>query len=803
MYISIVAVTYCDAISAYAVSAAHCHLSVWSFCMFRVLRLRPSVVKSHIPSVATETPITENHVIVNICAIRSVNVCCVQRYDIFLKKRQESRFIFAFCVCVLNVFVFSFDWQYFVTAYLMVKNCNEYMAKPTIFQRLTNVFSDTPVVSKTVNQYGIDGSDIILRTTDKSEFEQQSLEHRQQNLLARQWRRATYDISNRQLAGLNDVKMMYRDCDLMDTFPEIGAALDIFSEEATYIPRGGAMVNVTSRSDRVASILRDLLVNRLSINTILPMVCRSMCKYGNTFMFLNTDKDNGVMGWKQLPVYEIERYENGMSNAYSSPQVDVNAINPDKQMTTKFVWVGEREYIPYQNWQVAHFRLLYDSLYLPYGMSALNKGRRHFRMLSMMEDMMLLYRLERSVERRVFKINVGMIDDQDVPAYVQQIADNFKRTQIVDPLTGQLDLRKNILSQMDDFFIPVRDDAAPTPIDTLPAAQNMTAMDDIKFVQNKLMAALRVPKSFLNFEDEKGDGKNLSILDVRFTRTVNRIQQALLMELNKICIIHLYLLGFTDDLTNFTLTMNNPSSQADMLELENLAKKISTAKDAVSDAGNGIPVYSLTRAWREILGWSDKEIEDNLENLRLEKALGAELERTSQIIKRTRIFDPVDNVYGEPGAEYVADDSQGGGEEGGGGFGGGGFGGGGFGGGGFGGGGGEFDFGEEGDMGDEMGSAADMDMGMAADENSAGPDVAPPPGGPEGAPQEALRRSLENVLNEQKRIQAELVERSKRFKSIVSERKTGVAENAERINEKFLLNSELNDVARELGDAIK
>ena len=326
------------------------------------------------------------------------------------------------------------------------------MAKPTIFQRLTNVFSNTPVVTKTVNQYGIDGSDVIFRTDDKAEFDQKSLEHRQQNLLARQWRRATYDISNRQLAGLNDVKMMYRDCDLMDTFPEIGAALDIFSEEATYIPRGGTMVNVTSRSDRVASILRDLLVNRLSINTILPMVCRSMCKYGNTFMFLNTDKDNGVMGWKQLPVYEIERYENGMANAYSSPQVNLNAINPDKQLSTKFVWVGEREYIPYQNWQVAHFRLLYDSLYLPYGMSVLNKGRRHFRMLSMMEDMMLLYRLERSVERRVFKINVGMIDDQDVPAYVQQIADNFKRTQIVDPLTGQLDLRKNILSQMDDFF---------------------------------------------------------------------------------------------------------------------------------------------------------------------------------------------------------------------------------------------------------------------------------------------------------------------------------------------------------------
>ena len=673
--------------------------------------------------------------------------------------------------------------------------------KTTIFQRLTNVFSNHPVVSKKIEQPAANAdNDILVRTTDKAEFDRKSLEFRQQNLLARQWRRANYDVSNRQLAGLNDVKMMYRDADLMDTFPEIGAALDIFSEEATYIPRGGFMVNVTSGSDRVATILRDLLVNRLSINTTLPMICRSMCKYGNTFMLLNTDKDNGVMGWKQLPVYEIERFENGMSNAYTSPHINLNSVNPDKQLTTKFVWVGEMEYLPYQSWQVAHFRLLYDSMFLPYGMSVLNKGRRHFRMLSMMEDMMLLYRLERSVERRVFKINVGTIDDQDVPAFVQQIADNFKRTPIVDPMTGQLDLRKNIMTQMDDYFIPVRDDSAPTPIDTLPAAQNMTAMDDIKFVQNKLMTALRVPKSFLNFEEEKGDGKNLSLLDVRFTRTVNRVQQALLMELNKICIIHLYLLGFTDDLTNFTLTMNNPSSQAEMLELENLAKKISTAKDAVSDAGNGIPVYSLTRAWREILGWSDKEIEENLSNLRIEKALGAELEQTSQIIKRTKIFDNVDNIYGEPGADYgeggMGQDEGGGGA---GGMGGGGFGAGG-----------EFDFGEEGEGGDELGSAADMDMGMAAGEMGGGGMEGGEGPAPEGPPQEALSRALKNVLNEQKRLSDELVERSRRYTEILKERRAHsttladppVAKHPELIDKKFIVNEELNDMAKELGELL-
>jgi hypothetical protein len=416
-------------------------------------------------------------------------------------------------------------------------------------------------------------------------------------------------------------------------------------------------------------------------------------------------------------------------------------------------------------------------------------------MLSLMEDMMLIYRLERSIERRVFKINVGAIDEADVPAYVQQIADNFKRTPIVDPLTGQLDLRKNLLNVSEDFFIPVRDDNAPNPIDTLQGAQNMTAIDDIKFIQNKVMTALRVPKTFLNFEEAQGDGKNLSLLDVRFMRTVNRIQQSLLMELNKICIIHLYLLGFTDELTNFNLSMNNPSSQAEMLELENLAKKITAAKDAVTDGGNGMPLMSVTRALKEILGWSEKEIKQNLEELRLEKALVFELENTPQIIKRTKIFDPVDNIYGEPGAEYAENGGQGGEQEGGsdGGPGGGG---------GIGGG---LDFGNtdvpemgagpEGELPPDgaMGSEAEMPMDDAAaeDSNLAGM-----------APNENIRRNLKNLINEQTRSVGAI--------DIINRLSSGNHESNEITNviaplsnKNFLINEELNAMSKELEKTLK
>ena len=676
---------------------------------------------------------------------------------------------------------------------------------PTVFQRLNKAFGgDTSVPTPTSTNYtrnvhsyaGLGSNDVIYTTRSKEDYTEKLAQLRQQRLLAKQWRRAQYETQNNALANMTEVQMMYREADMMDLFPEIGAALDIYMEEATYVKPNGMMINVTSKSERIKSILEDLIYNRLSADIMFPMITRSTVKYGNTFMLLNVTEDNGIIGWKQLPVYEMQRFENGMDNPYSSGFANVANIDVDSPDSTKFVWVGKNEFTPYRNWQIAHFRLLYDSLYLPYGVSALNKARRHWRMLSMMEDMMLMYRLERSVERRVYKVNVGAIDEQDVPAYMDEVANNFKRTPIYDPLTGQLDLRRNIMSQMDDYFIPVRDPNEPNPIETLSAGNNLTAMDDIKFVQNKLCTALRVPKSFLNFEEATGDGKNLSLLDVRFTKTVNRVQQMMLMELTKVCIIHLYLLGFEDDLTNFSLTMNNPSSQAEMMELDNLSKKIEMAKSAVADPGGGLPLYSITRAQKEILGWSDKQISDNLEELRLEKALAAELEQTAAIIKRTGLFDKVDNLYGEPGAEY-GNNAGGQGQEdamGGGGAPGGGMAGG-------------LDMGD--DMGDDMGgempgAEGDMSMDDAAASEGGGEDT----GGSEPLNESFFNRLMEKTIREKKDLRQNLMEKTKHYQNLlinkINESKIQEEKelNVPLYTKNFLINEELNSIAKGLGKHI-
>lgn len=525
--------------------------------------------------------------------------------------------------------------------------------RPTIYQRLNKLFgTDTPVQTdyshpKQTSTYSLDGQNILYQTPNREDYIEKKKEMMQYASLAKGFRKASLIKSLNEIQNQTEIQMMYRDAELMDGFPEIGTAMDIMMEDACCVGPTGAMIEVQSKSKRIKSVLEDLLNNRLSINTTLPLICRDMLKYGNTFMLHNISRDNGIVGWIQLPAMEMFRLENGMLAPYSAlVPVGLNA-NEAKDQSTMFEWVGAncpRE--RYFNWQVSHFRLLYETTHLPYGTSFLNKARHHWRMLSQMEDMMLMYRLERSVERRIFKVYVGSIAEEDVPAYMDEVANQYKRTPIVDPATGQLDLRKSVLSVSDDFYIPVRSSDDPSEITSLSGAQNLTAMDDIKYVQKKICAALRVPMSYLNFEEEKGDGKNLSVLDVRFAKTVNRVQQCLLMELNKICVIHLWLLGFADEITNFNLSMHNPSLQATMLELENIEKKVNLANAAITPQGENLPLMSMAFAWKHIMGWSDEQIKENYENMRFEKAAYQELQNTPAIIKKTGVYDAVDNILG-------------------------------------------------------------------------------------------------------------------------------------------------------------
>jgi hypothetical protein len=207
-------------------------------------------------------------------------------------------------------------------------------------------------------------------------------------------------------------------------------------------------------------------------------------------------------------------------------------------------------------------------------------------------------------------------------------------------------MRFNQMAVDQDYFIPVRDPAAPSPIDTLPGAQNLSEIADIEYIQKKLVTALRIPKAFLGFEETVGDGKSLALMDIRFARTINRIQKSMVQEMNKIAIIHLFLLGFEEEISNFELGLTNPSTQADLLKIDIWKEKMLLYKDMVTDPGNGIQPTSSTWAKKHIFQWSDEEIRVDLLQQRLEKAVGEELKNTPTVISKTGIFDTIDKLYG-------------------------------------------------------------------------------------------------------------------------------------------------------------
>jgi hypothetical protein len=528
--------------------------------------------------------------------------------------------------------------------------------KLTVWQRLSQAFGPNSLLGQDYPTYKYDKKE-LLRTTSKQEFEREKLQAQQNYYLANQWSKIEHNLYTQAVYYEPTRLSSFYDYESMEFTPEIGAALDIYAEESTTVNQDGYILQIYSESRRIKSILADLFNNNLDINTNLPMWTRNTCKYGDNFVYLKLDPEKGVTGCMQLPIIEIERLESGMGAKSSDSET-----NPTKKHT-KFKW--KQKDLEFNTWEVAHFRLLGDDRRLPYGTSMLEKARRIWKQLLLSEDAMLIYRTSRAPERRIFKVFVGNMDDADVEPYIQRFANKFKRDQVVDHKTGNVDMRFNQMAVDQDYFVPVRDPAQQSPIETLAGAQNLSEIADIEYIQKKLLTALRVPKAFLGFEETVGDGKNLSLQDIRFARTINRIQKGMIQELNKIAIIHLFILGFEEELGNFTLSLTNSSTQADLLRIDVWKEKILLYKDLVADPGSGIAAVSQSWAKKHILGFSDEEIKLDLQQQRIERAVGEELKKTAEVITHTGLFDNLDKLYGKKEGEPAGVPAEGGTEPGG------------------------------------------------------------------------------------------------------------------------------------------
>ena len=356
----------------------------------------------------------------------------------------------------------------------------------------------------------------------------------------------------------------YVDFDQMEYTPEIASSLDIYADEMTTYSELRPMLNIKCPNEEIRAVLTILFDQVLNLQYNLFGWSRTMCKYGDFFLYLDIDDKYGVKSVIALPSQEIERLEGQDSTNPNYVQYQWNSAG-----------------MTFENWQCAHFRILGNDKQMPYGTSVLEPARRIWRQLTLMEDAMMAYRIVRSSERKVFKIDVGAIPPQDVEQYMQKIVTQLKRHSVVDPNTGHVDLRYNPMSIEEDYYIPVRAGSV-TDIQNLAGGTNTTQIDDIKYLRDKLFSALKVPQAYLSMgEGASEDQTTLAAKDIRFARTIQRLQRVIIAELTKVGIIHLYTLGFrADDLLSFELSLNNPSKIAELQELEHWKTKFDIAASA-------------------------------------------------------------------------------------------------------------------------------------------------------------------------------------------------------------------------------
>jgi len=428
-----------------------------------------------------------------------------------------------------------------------------------LFKRLTRLFSG-PLINYRAQ---------FTREERRSALDK--YQYRFKSLSGHQFKRSSDNLS-RNYNMLTSAAMRnqnrnerYIDFDQMEFMPEIASAMDIYADEMTTSNAFNKLVKIDCRNDEIKNILEALFYDALNIEFNAFGWARTMCKFGDFFLYLDIDEVLGVKSVIGLPSGEVERLE---------------GQDPTNPNYVQFQWNSAN--MTFENWQCAHFRILGNDKHSPYGTSVLDPARRIWRQLVLIEDAMLAYRVVRAPERRMFKIDVGNIAPQDVEQYMEKVKTSLKRNSLIDATTGRVDLRYNPLSVEEDYFIPIRGGVG-SDITTLAGASQLNDIDDVKYIRDKLFSAIKIPHSYLTMTEGGDEDKTtLAQKDIRFARTIQRLQRAFMSELEKIAVVHLFTLGFRgQDLISFKLSLNNPSKLAELQEIEYIRTKFDLANNVV------------------------------------------------------------------------------------------------------------------------------------------------------------------------------------------------------------------------------
>lgn len=458
------------------------------------------------------------------------------------------------------------------------KNNNNQDEESVLFKHLTKLFSG-PIINwkaQNVRQFKRKQLDKYKKTFKDTQ--------------GNQFQRATSDRIFREMSskhlGTFERAQRYADFEQMEYDPILASALDIYAEELTTHNQYQKILHIKSSKDEIKDNLEAFFYNTLNVEYNLYGWARSLIKFGDLFMFLDVDPEIGIKQVICLPPAEVERLEGKDKKNPNYVQYQWNTAN-----------------VVFENFQIAHFRILSNDKFAPLGTSILEQARRIFRQLTLAEDAMMGYRVIRATERKVFYVDVAGIAPEDVEQLMQKVITESKRNQVIDPQTGRVDMRYNPLSLEDDIYIPVRGADSGTRIESLPGGEFVGVIDDIKYLKDKLFAAIKIPQSYLirgeGGEEEKG---TLAQKDIRFARTIQRLQKSLTSELMKIAVVHLYTLGYRgEDLLSFEIHLNNPSKLAEQQELEHWRTRF--------DILSGAPESIVSHRWlsKNILNISDED----------------------------------------------------------------------------------------------------------------------------------------------------------------------------------------------------
>jgi hypothetical protein len=383
---------------------------------------------------------------------------------------------------------------------------------------------------------------------------------------------------------------LFRDYDAMDMDPIIGSALDIYADESTTKNEYGDVLQIKSTNENVREMLHNLFYDIMNVEFNLWPWIRNLVKYGDAFLALEIMPGKGIINVAPHSTYNVERLEGTDPN---NPDYVKYKIELDR--------FGKREY---EQYEMAHFRMLSDTNFLPYGKSMIEGARRIWKQLSLMEDAMLIHRIMRAPEKRIFKIDIGNIPPQEVDNYMQKIINKMKKTPFVNKETGDYNLKYNIQNLTEDFFLPVRGSDSGTNIENL-AGLEYAAIEDIEYLRAKLFAALRVPKAYLSYDENVNGKATLAAEDVRFARTIERIQRTVVSELAKIAVVHLAANGIEDsEMTNFELTLTNASTIYEQEKVNLWSEKVRLASDV-----KALNMLSSDWAYNNVFGLSQDEID--------------------------------------------------------------------------------------------------------------------------------------------------------------------------------------------------